>query len=176
MSTDTNVAVAASPEGFEYTDLNEVDPNFKAIDQDFYNLKILKAELKEYTRKKDTKYHKAGEIDKYVKFTLAVTAHPNYSGRRLFESLFFGGSATRTLRKIQDFTGVQQVPGSPLADWLVLLSETQPVFKTQVLKIEDREGFNHDGPVKNFETDGVTPAKVNVVNWKEVVAADNNAL
>ena len=164
------MALGSALEGFEYTDLNEVDPSFKPIDADFYNLKILKAELKSFTYKQDSKNHAAGDPGSMLKLQLAVTQHPTYSGRRLFEGLFFGARELRALRKIQDQTGVAQDPGSPFTDWVAKLNERQPVFKAQVTKGPD---VDYRGNARSFEADGTTPAVVNKVNWKEILPADN---
>lgn len=125
--------------GFEFVDLNEIDPTFKPIDDGIYCLKVLKAELKAYTAKTDTKNQKAGDQGQFVKFQLAVVNDDQYAGRRVFpKPLFPGNRAFRALRKIMDATGIVQEVGMPLADWLNLLSTTQPEFKAKVTQVPDR--------------------------------------
>ncbi len=168
MSTNATVEVSNSPEGFDYVDLNEVDPSFKPLPSDFYTLKILKEELKGFNYKKTTDSHTAGDPGEYVKFQLAVTTHPEYSGRRLFESLFFGRRELRGLRLLMDATGINQVPGSPITDWLKQLSEVQPEFRT---KVECKPDVNRDGTVRSVDPKTGLPQDINVVKWTEVIPA-----
>ncbi len=140
--------------GFEYVDLNEIDPTIKPLTKDFYNLKILKAELKSTTYKTGDK---TGQPLQFVKFTLAIVDHPDFSGRRVFpKPLFEGQSTFKKLRKVMDATGVAQEPGTPLDAWLAVLSEAQPTFKAQVTQVLDRRDPN---------------VLDNDVNWWEVAPA-----
>jgi hypothetical protein len=150
--------VTADPEGFSYVDLNEVDPTFKPLPTNFYQLKVLKAEVKSWA-----KNEKSGE---YVKFQLAVVNHPEYSGRRLFESLFFSKKALRSLRLLMDATGISQVPGSPIEEWLRSLTELQPEFKTKVECLPD---LDYKGNVKSIDPKTGQPMLINVVKWSETV-------
>jgi len=160
--------VSNTPEGFSYVDLNEVDPSFKPLPTDFYSLKILKAELKSFNYKKTTANHIAGDPGEFVKFQLAVTDHPEYSGRRIFESLFFGRRELRGLRLLMDATGVVQSPGSPMEEWLKSLSEVQPVFRT---KVECKPDINKDGTPRSIDPKTGLPQDINVVKWTEVIPA-----
>jgi hypothetical protein len=127
------------PITFQFIDLNEIDPTFKPIDEGIYTLKVLKAELKTYTAKQDTKTQKTGDTGQFVKLQLAVVNDDNYAGRRIFPKPLFPGNRTfRALRKIMDATGVMQEVGMPIEDWLNLLSTVQPEFKTKVTQVPDR--------------------------------------
>ena len=137
--------------------------------QDFYTLQVLKAELKEATYKQTTKTHNAGDTCEFIKFQFVVKNHPEYTGRRIFVTLFFGARELRALRKLMDVTGVQQTPGSMLSEWLQMLTEIQPEFKAQVTNEDD---VDYSGKGRTFERDGTTIAKINKVNWKELLPVD----
>ena len=159
MSNTAAVAEVQPNEGFSYVDLNEVDPNIKPLPTDFYQLKVLKAEVKEFKYKNATKGGKQpGDIGEYIKFQLAVTNNDTYAGRRLFPTLFFGARELRTLRKLMDATGVIQAPATPIAGWLAQLAEIQPEFKVQVLLVDGKDA----GP------DG-KPIPENQINWREIL-------
>jgi len=156
------------PTTFAYVDLNEVDPNFKAIDADVYDVQILKAELKTFEYKTTTERHAAGDPGQFVKFTLSITNHPTYSGRRLFESLFEGGPTMRFLRKIMDATGVPQQPGAPIDEWLNDLTEIKPIVRVPVEKVPD---VDRNGTARSTKPDG-SPEDKNVVRWANVGPAN----
>ena len=146
--------------GFDYVNLNEVDPNFKPIPQDVYTLQVLDAKKGGGALTKDV-IGKGGEITRhagdpyeYVNFSFAVTDHSEYSGRRIWDTLFFGGKELRFMRKLADNTGVQQT-GS-FNEWLQALKEAKPTFKTLVLVKPDRRDATVD---------------VNRVSWKDIVPA-----
>ena len=146
--------------GFDYVDLNEVDPNFTAMPEDMYTLRILKAEKIDFQYKTGAKIGQDGER---ISLQLAVVEHPELSGRRLFESLFPSNFVYRVLRRIADATGVQQEPGSPLTTWLGTLSELQPTFKVKV-------GFKTDRAGVVLMTPAGKPQD-NAVDWREVQPA-----
>jgi hypothetical protein len=153
-------------EGFTYVDLNEVDPSFKAIPQDFYTLQVLKAERKEFNYKTDGKSHKKGDTGEYVKFSFLIKNHPEFAGRRLWETGFFSKQFLRGLRLLMDATGVNQVPGEHIDEWFKQLSTDQPDFRTQVLVVPD---VDWQGNARSVEKDGVTPKTINKINWKEII-------
>lgn len=149
---------------FTYVDLNEIDanPNFEPIPDSLQNVRVLKAEKKDYTLKKDRVNKQtgeliqaAGETSNYIKFDLAVVGG-SYNGRRVFPSLFPGKFAYQTLRRIADRTGVVQEPGTPIEAWLQSLTEIQPTFKTKIEVRKDASG----APVDNN------------VDWRQVLPAD----
>jgi hypothetical protein len=162
------VNVNAQPEGFSYVDLNDVDPTFKPVPTDFYTLKVLKAELKTFKYKQTTDRHNAGDEGEFVKFQLAITNHPEYAGRPLFEALFPGRRELRALRLLMDATGVIQTPGSPIDEWLKSLSEIQPEFRC---KVESTPDVDRKGNVRSIDPKTGKPQDVNVVKWTEIVPA-----
>lgn len=132
-------SIPSTPAAFDYVQLSEVDPTFKPIPANAYTLKIMKAEKKEFTYKQTRPKAgiTAGDIGQYVKFQLAVVDDPNFAGRRLFETLFFGARELRILRRLADAIGVPQDAGVAFDDWLKKLSEEQPEFKTKVTEVEE---------------------------------------
>lgn len=151
-------------ESFEYQDLNTIDPTMKPVDEGVYTLKILKAVRQTYV-----KNEKEGE---FIKFHLAITNDHKFSGRRLFPTLFMSDFNLKVLRRIMDNTGVVQVPGTTLDEWLKSLTEMQPEFKTKVLTYEDRKFVKGDkgvptGEVRSTLPNG-EPAPVNAIDWREI--------
>ena len=130
---------------FEYVFLGDVDPTFKPIDAAFYNLRVVKAEPKTFTYKKGKNVGADGEM---LKFQFAVVDDPNFSGRRVFSTLFMSDFTLRALRHLQDYSGVEQVAGEPLKDWLKRLGEESATVKVFV-NHREREGANGDKVVDN---------------------------
>jgi len=148
------LSTVAEAIGYEYVNLNEVDPTMKPVPKDYYTLKILKAEMKNTTYKTGDK---AGQPLAFVKFSLAITDHPEFAGRRIFpKPLFDGNSSYKKLRRLMDATGIPQEAGQPLDAWLAALSEQQPTFKGPVIQVADRR----DPSVMDNDVDfwGVAPA------------------
>jgi hypothetical protein len=148
---------------FDYVRLQDIDPSFQALEEDVYNLRILKAEAITYTAKKDTKTAKSG--DEAVRYSLqfAVQGHPKYSGRRIFETLFPNDFTWKVFRRIMDATGIPQ-GDLTISDWLVALTQTQPAVR---LKVEATPDVLRDGTPnpKNVRPDG-SPGLKNVIAWK----------
>ena len=159
------VVTSGEVEGFDYVDLNEVDPTIKPVPTDVYTLKVLKAELKKSAYKQTTQYHNAGDPMSFLKFSLAITNHLEYAGRRLWPTVFYGRSELRGMRLLMDATGVTQNPGSPIEEWLKTLSEAQPEFKTKVNCVPD---VDKKGNVRSIDAKTGKPQDVNVVVWTEV--------
>jgi hypothetical protein len=155
---------------FQYVDLNQVDPNFSLLDEEVYNFVISKAERKPY----------GTEGKSRIVFTLTVTQHQKFAGRKLFPSLFFSEFTLKSLRRIADATGVPQTPGD-MDGWLKDLSTIQPPVKLKVIKVPD--GKTTKDKVTNeliftpnpntVKTDG-TPDTVNAVDWKAGVLPGDN--
>ena len=146
--------------GFDYVVLNEVDPSFKAIPQAYYTLQVLDAKRGGGAYANDIK-NKAGEVIKhagdpfeYVTFAFAITDDPTYSGRRVWDTLFFGEKELRYMRKLADNTGIEQ-KGS-FNEWLQALKETKPTLKTLVTEVASRRDPN---------------TTENRISWKDIVAA-----
>lgn len=144
---------------FVYTDLNEVDPNFKPVPEGTYTYQVLSVEAKEFKYKNTTQYHQAGDTGSYAKLVLGITDHPDHSGRRVFETLFSGPRELRILRRLMDATGVQQTPGAPLTEWFVALTEEKPRFTAPLLVSEETNN-------KTGET-----SSVNRVDWRGLAPA-----
>jgi hypothetical protein len=156
MATNANVVTNPDTAAFEYVNLNEIDPRQAKLPTGVYTLKILKAEfVKGISKAKGTEYTCAS-------FAFAVTNDETFTGRRLFERFFPGNFGLKAMRRIMDATGVQQVPGTHISEWLTELQTLQPEFKVMVQLIEDPRG--EAGP------DG-TVDKVNKINWFEVQPA-----
>lgn len=148
---------------FRHLDLKDIDPNFTLLDgPEVYSLRISKAELATYIAKTTTKNQTAGDEVAYVKLTLNVVDHPKFTGRKLWEPLFPGDFSFKTLKRIEEATGIPQT-GSMEA-WLLELSAVQPIVKLQVDQVPDvnRDGTPND---RTKKSDG-TPGMKNVVNWR----------
>ena len=148
---------------FDYVNLSEVDPSFKPIPEAFYNLKVIKAEKREFTYKQDVVNKRtgemsaqAGDIGQLINFQFAVCDDAQYSGRRVFDTLFFGERELKQLRKLSEVAGVQQQPGESFADWLTRFNETQPIARTLVTQVPDRRD---------------PQVMVNRIAWKELIPA-----
>jgi len=150
--------------GFEYVHLAEVDPSFTPLPADYYNLKILSAELFEGVSGPNAK--NPGAKYQKVNFQFGVTDHPKFSGRRVFErNLFYNDFTLRILRRIQDATGIVEKDGIP--EWLKTLSRIQPTVKLQVV-VEPDVNFDGTPNPKNLKGDG-SPGDRSVINWKSGV-------
>lgn len=149
-------------QSFDYTDLNQIDPSQQSLPTDMYTLKILKAELTSGNSKSSGKPYQC------VSMTMSVTDHPDCSGRRLWERFFPGDFGLKSMRRIMDATGIVQVPGTPITEWLKELSVTQPTFKVQVQQVEDRDYKTGDPRSYDFKGD---VAKVNKISWFNVIPA-----
>ena len=152
------------PELFDWVDLNEIDPVDRPLPRDVYTLKVLSLAKREFTYKKDTKTAKAGDTGQFISMALAVTAHPEYAGRRISETLFMRKQSLQILRRLADATGIAQEAGSTLDEWLKAMSEVQPEFKVPIIVVPDTE---RDGTAKIDPVSGKALEK-NVVLWKEV--------
>jgi hypothetical protein len=156
---------------FRYADLKDVDPNFTLLDgPEVYSFRITKAELTSYTAKTTNKNQTAGDEVDYVKLTLTVTNHPKFSGRKLWEPLFPGDFSLKTLKRIEEATGIVQT-GS-MESWLAEVSQIQPTIKAQVDQVPDLMKEPGTGNMipnpKTVKSDGTAGLK-NVVNWRSGV-------
>lgn len=143
---------------FQYVHLDQVDPNFTMIDEDYYNLKLITAETRTYD--KTATGGKAGE---FIKLGFAVQDHPKFTGRRVYPSpLFPSEFSFRVMRHIQDATGVQQ--NGDTNAWLNKLQAIGPVLKLKVVIVPDASFAGVPNP-KTVKADG-TPGDRNDINWK----------
>lgn len=115
---------------FEYLNLAEVNPDIPPIPPASYNFTIVGAERKLYTLKKDDDRtgKKAGEPASYIQFRFAITDDAEQAGRQVYVSVFPNERNTRALRRLQDFTGVQQDNGMTLDEWLTALVTERATF------------------------------------------------
>lgn len=149
---------------FEYVHLGDVDLTFKSIPQDVYTLQVSGAGIKEIEYKKGAK---AGTTGQVAKLQLTVVDHPQYSGRRLFETAFPDDGGLRILRRLQDSTGVVQATNEPLPQWLERIAEVKPTFRVLVTEVQAKD-FTTRSP-KVDETGA--PVMDNKIVWKEAVPA-----
>jgi hypothetical protein len=161
-----NTVATENEQGFEYIDLNEIDPSFKALPEAFYTLRVLKAERKTFDYKNGPKAGTSGDM---LKFQFAVTDDPSYSGRRLFPAVFPGNKrALRGLRKLADATGIQQEPGTAIDTWLAALTEVQPTFKQ---KVKYAAKWNKDTQQEEVVLNEKGEPADNDVDWAEIQPA-----
>jgi hypothetical protein len=158
LSTDT-------VESFDYVNLQDVDPSFQTLPTAVRTLQVAKAEIAPFTYKNGPK---AGTEGQRLAFTFVVTDDAEYSGRRIFESLFPGTFTFKGLRRLMDATGIVQTEGTPLAEWLAELQSESPKFKIQVIQEDDID--RKTGAPKSLDIKG-NPTKRNVLNWREVQPA-----
>lgn len=155
---------------FQYVHLDQIDPSFTTIEEGFYNLKIVSAELREYDVKPGTKaYTGPGQKGHFINFGFAVTNSPKFAGRRVYATLFENGFDFKVMRRIQDATGVQQ--NGDTSAWLGKLGSIQPIVKLKVAVVPDvmRDGTPNPKTVKG---DG-TPGDKNVIEFKAGVQPED---
>lgn len=150
---------------FRYVDLKDIDPNFTLLDPEFYNLRITKAELQGYEVKAGSAAALRGEPvgtqKAFVKIAFTVVDHQKFTGRKIWESLFPSDFSFKCLKRIEEATGV---PFTDMEGWLVELTNTAPVVKLKVDKVQDvmRDGTPNQ---KTMKSDG-TPGDKNQVDWR----------
>jgi len=143
---------------FDYVHLDQIDPSFTMIDEDYYNLKLITAEQKEYDNTA-----KGGKAGKFIKFGFAVQDHPKFTGRRVWPSAMFPNEFVfRILRRIQDATGVNQ--NGDTTGWLNKLQAIGPVLKLKVVVVPDTN-YNGTPNPKTVRPDG-SPGDRNDIDWK----------
>lgn len=150
--------MAEGMETFDYVQLSEVDPSQQVLPPDVYTLKILKANLKSGIGKE------SGNPYQLTNLAMAVTNHPDFAGRRLYESFFPSDFSKKALRRIMDATGIQQEPNQTFAEWLEALTAAQPEFRVKVNLVEDRD---RAGNARSTNAKGEC-ATINKIVWFEV--------
>jgi hypothetical protein len=135
MSTET-IGIS---EAFDYVNLSEVDPNAKAITEDFYRVRVTGAAAKPFTAKSGPKQ---GEPGVRYEFKVQVTEDGPARGRVIFDSLFHGEGALRAMRRLMDASGIPQEDGEPISEYLPRLAKEAPEvrYKITVKKENDRDG------------------------------------
>lgn len=149
-------------DSFDYVFLGDVDLSYKPIPAAVYTLQVVKFAAQEFTYKKG---EKAGTTGSLLKFQFAVTDHEEYSGRRLFSSFFPNDFDLRSLRRLQDATGVLQEQNEPISEWATRLAEIKPTFKIPVL-LTTAKDFAVKGKDRVDENGNVIME--NTLNWKEI--------
>lgn len=144
---------------FEHTNLKDVDPNRKPVEEGFYTLSLNQAELRTY--KKSEVYKSgpnegqprpdAGEEATYLNLGFVISDHEKHSGRRMFLTMFPGENTLKKLRKFMDAIEEPMNDVETIPEYLKRIAEagTPYLFKCQVKQVEgtDREG---EPEIKNF--------------------------
>lgn len=145
--------------------LEDIDPTFTPIPDDFYNLRFATAEKKAFVGKD-------GTPGASVKFTFAVIDNPTYAGRRVFpENLFLNNFNLAVLRRIMDATGVQQGQMN-LEEWLKTLANTGATVKLKVETIPAMkfsklpDGSRESYPDPYYQKPDGTPGMKTTINYK----------
>lgn len=145
---------------FEYIDLNDIDPTPELLPEGVYTLMVVKANARSGVSQK------TGNPYSCISFTFAVTDHEQYSGRRIFETVFLHPNGLKALRRLMDATGVAQQPGQPLSEWIRELAAERATFKAHVRQIEER-----DGDVVRTDPETGRPATRNAISWFRLMPA-----
>lgn len=150
---------------FDHVDLTSIDPSFQAVDQKVYTLQVSKAEHRTYENDKGS-----GE---FVSLTFTIVDDEQYSGRKIFETLFPNKFSLIALRKLMDATGIAQESGEGLIDWLGRLAAEKPLVKYLVEKVPDvyRDGTPNPKTAKLDENGNPVAVPKNQINWREVQPA-----
>jgi hypothetical protein len=152
-------------DSFDYVFLGDIDLSYKPIPAGVYTLQVVSSGTKEFEYKKG---EKAGTKGSKLNMQFAVTDHDEYSGRRVFAGFFPNDFDLRSLRRLQDATGVLQEEGEPLTEWAARLAEIKPTFKIPVL-LTNAKDFSRKGQDRLDENGN--PILENTLNWKEVQPA-----
>lgn len=145
---------------FDYVDLNEIDPNPDLLPEGMYELRVVRAELRSGVSQR------TGDPYQAISLSLAVVNHDQYTGRRVFETLFPNANGLKALRRLMDATGIQQQPGEPVVEWLQRLVTEQAQFKALVREIEERDPIT-----KQPRMEGDRVVKRNAISWFKVMPA-----
>lgn len=140
---------------FEYTQLADVDPTFKPVDQDIYTLEIVKAWVHEYALKADSAAvtkgtGSVGEMANMYKFKYQIVDDPKFAGRTIEVAYFISDFTKKGFRRLMDGTGVRQEPGQSISEWLKKFESLSPraKFKTLVtVKAGRKEGDQDNNEV-----------------------------
>lgn len=146
-----------------HIDLKAVDPNYTAVPEDVYVLKVLKLTGS-----------KTGAGKPFVAGTFSITRNDKYSGRRIFYNFWNAADQNsrdaKDLRKLSDVTGVQQ--SGSFSQWLEAMTQEQPEFKVPVTHKVKQEKTGEVDPstgkavYKNQENADGTPVVDNSINFR----------
>lgn len=163
MSTTMDEAQAQVVNSFKYVHLDQVDPNIKwtPVDEGFYNLRLISAERKEYTKSPE----KGGGTGEFIKLGFAIQESGKFAGKKIYpDALFPNGYTFRVMRRIQDATGISQEGDTDT--WLAALQTVQPTLKLMVVNVPDVNFsgvVNTKNPGYNAETGD--PGMKTVIDW-----------
>jgi hypothetical protein len=146
-----------------YINLNEVDPNYTAIPEEVYTLKVLSLKL----AKAGAQAKNPGKA--YVKGTFSVQDHDKFSGRRLFATFFNitepSSRDAKDLKRLSQVTGVNQDGG--FEQWLETIGQIGPSFKASVKQVD---AIDYATRAVKVNEDG-TPQKDNQIDFRNVQIA-----
>lgn len=154
-------------QNFAYPDLRDVDPNFTAIPEEVYSLKVVKLELKQDKNGKS-----------YLSGTFGVVNHPTQSARRLWHNFWDisgqSGRDVKALRRLMDVTGIPQTEGGEAGfrGWVDTMTAEQPSFKALVRK-QTPTTWNKETKQREIKLgpDGNPLPDENVIDFKNLAIA-----
>jgi hypothetical protein len=150
---------------FNFVNLTQVDPNYTAIDEGVYTLKVIKMAIQ------NTKGNNGAEVKPYLACTFSVSNHEKFSGRRLFHNFWNvtdnSGFDAKALRRIADATGVPQ--DGDFRAWVEAETTQQPEFKVEVKK-QQPTVWNKETKTREVKTnpDGSALPDENAINFRNV--------
>ena len=104
---------------FEHVNLADVDPGQASLPDRVYTLQVADAALKTFMYKPGSKKYVEGGSEEentgeYIQVQLAIAEDPEFSGRRVFQTLWPGKGTNKQLRQLMEITGI--APEGPLAE------------------------------------------------------------
>ena len=153
---------------FNFVNLTQVDPNYTAIDEGVYQLKVIKLAVNK------TKGDNGKEVKPYLAGTFSVSNHEKFSGRRLFHNFWSitdnNSFDAKALRRLADASGVPQ-EGDFLV-WVDEMTTQQPEFKVQVKK-QAPTTWNKETKTREIKVgpDGNALPDENVIDFRNVAIA-----
>lgn len=156
-----NASVENMPD-FEHVNINDINPDFDAVKTGFYDLEIAKVVESSFVGGPTIKNGpnagnpnpKAGKTQKILKLHIVIVNDEEFSGRRVFESLFEGSKRDyQFVARIAKATSSPQQPGETLFDYLSRLAEAGAQFKGKVLETPD-DPYN-DNALDRFSVQAV---------------------
>lgn len=144
---------------FEHINLNEVSTESELIPPADYNLKLTKVEKKTYD-----KTATGGNAGEYINFSVGITDDPNYTGRRVFQTLFPSKGMPKQLKRLMDATGIEPEGTFESLDavvtWMESIRQAGATFSAPVTanpETDKRDGSSR--PVNRINLFEVAPAQ-----------------
>ena len=119
---------------FEHVNLNEVDPASAPFVSAAYTLQLMDVEKKAYVSGPDTK--NPGVAGEYIQLVFAIAESPDFSGRRIYETMFPGNGTNKRLRRMADASGFSQDDGQSVFEFLVSMKDQQARFVAPISEVE----------------------------------------